>query len=153
MGFMRRQLFRSLCFAALVTAGSAACVADRPRPDPVTIHDQPLLTANVDKPNNNATVLGVHPVDIRIFGSELEHSTLTGVGYVVRRNGVRVDSVVTRFTERHDTTVVFSYVVPDYPTNTHLAIFGLAFGPDETFAVSPATLITVVRCAPNIQGC
>jgi hypothetical protein len=147
---MRRQVLALLLLIAPVTAG---CMSDRERPDPVSIHEQPLLTAFVNKPANNATVLGVHPVDIDVFGSEIEHNTLTGIGFVVRRNGATVDSMAVQFSERRDSTVTFTFQVPDFPTNTHLAIFGLAFGPEETFAVSEAKLITVIRCAPEIQGC
>ena len=146
---------RLMICCSLLCGTLAACVSDRPRPDPTTVNDPESfeLASSLSKPANNATVLGTKPIDISVFGAEFNHDALTGLGYVVRRNGVRIDSVAVHFTERRDSTVTFSYTVPDFPTNTHLSIFGLAYGPSGAFAVSEATLVTVVRCAPQIEGC
>ena len=131
----------------------AACSADRPRPSPVEVVDEAKLIAQVRKPANNATVLGARPLQVEVHTADLSGFKLTGHGYVVRQDGVRLDSVAEHFSARGDTTAVFLYQVPDLPTNTQLDITGLAFGANGEQLHGAAVSVIVIRCTVNVPGC
>ncbi|MEO5511928.1 MAG: hypothetical protein ABIS27_14960 [Longimicrobiales bacterium] len=130
-----------------------ACVQDRPRPEPLEDEERANLFVAVRKPANNATVFGNRPLDVEIYALDVTGFRLTGHGYVVRRNGVKLDSVVRRFTARADSGRVFQYSVPDLPTNTQIDISGLAFGSKGEALEGPPVMLVVVRCTTGIPGC
>ncbi len=130
-----------------------ACAQDRPRPEPFDAERADLFV-EVRKPVNNATIFGARPLDIEIFATDLSgRGRLNGHGYVVRRGGVKVDSIVRRFNPRTDSLRTFTYTVPDLPTNTQLDIHGLAFGAGGELLEGPPTMLVVVKCSPTFPGC
>ncbi len=131
----------------------AACSQDRPRPDPLGDEDRASLFAAVRRPLNNATIFGARPLDVEIYALDMTGSRLTGHGYVVRRNGLRVDSIVRRFNPRADSGRVFVYQVPDLPTNTQIDISALAFGSKGEALEGPPTGLVVIKCTPTTPGC
>jgi hypothetical protein len=141
---------RRLLIACILLTG---CVADRPRPTPAEPVEAASPFAAVRKPLNNTTIFGARPLDVEIFALDVRGSRLTGMGYVVRRNGVRLDSQVVRFPARIDSLRVFTYQVPDLPTNTQLDVYALGFGAGGESYVSTPTGLVVVRCEPQFPGC
>lgn len=141
---------RRLLFCAILLS---ACVSDRPRPDPTQVGDPADLIAYVRRPFNNATVPGARPLTIQIQATDVSRDALTGLGYVVRRNGIKLDSVVVKFIAMTDTTVDFVYQVPDLPTNTQIDVFALAFGAGGETKISSPAMLVVVKCTPGLPGC
>lgn len=141
---------RRLFFVCLFIA---ACSSDRPRPDPTQSSDPAVLIAYVRKPFNNATVLGARPLAVEIQATDVSRDALIGLGYVVRKGGAKLDSVVVRFTARTDSTMDFDYLVPDYPTNTQIDIYALAFGAHGETKVSAPAMLVVVKCQAGLPGC
>jgi hypothetical protein len=134
------------CAAAMAAMLMVGCMTDRPRPSPSENDDRAVLFVQVLKPENNAVVAGAHPIDVEIYAADLEGERLTGLGYVVRHNGERVDSVVRHFNPRTDSLRTFVYPVPDLPTNTQLDISGHAFGTHGDQLEGPPVMVIVVRC-------
>ena len=130
-----------------------ACSEDRPRPEPLAPAEQSNLFVSIAQPANNATVRGARPLTVEVRGLDISEDRLTGLGFVTRRNGIRVDSAFMRFAARRDSTHLFTYLVPDLPTNTQLDITGIAYGiGDESVATEPVSVI-VVKCQPTFPGC
>ena len=123
----------------------AACSQDRPRPTPIEIVEEAKLIAQVRKPASNATVLGARPLQIEVHTADLSGFNLSGHGYVVRQDGIKLDSVAHQFSARGDTTGLFIYQVPDLPTNTQLDISGLAFGTNGEQFEGAAVSVIVER--------
>src|SRR5690349_14398226 len=99
---------RWTCAIFLLCGLTAACAGDRPRPEPTEPEGVASLFAAVRAPANNATVFGARPLDIQIYGLDVRGFRLTGVGYVVRRNAVKLDSVAIHFSSRADSLHTFT---------------------------------------------
>ena len=87
-----RRLFCVLTGCLLLPAALlTACSEERPRPEPMAPVEQSNLFVTVAQPTQNQTVRGARPLIIEVRGLDISEDRLTGLGYVTRRDGIRVD--------------------------------------------------------------
>ena len=135
------------CLCLTVLAGCT----ERSRPDPSGPGTPIQLAAEVVAPRPSETLAAGAIVSVRIRGSE-KGLRLNAIGFVARRfQGGALDSVVTPFAPRVDTTVVFGYRIPaDLPTNAQIDFVGIAYSGAASIRSIPASVI-IIGCAPNVS--
>lgn len=115
------------------------------------------LTVEVLSPRDGQTIVAGRTLTVRVRGRDLEGDGVAGLGFVIRRMGggaATIDSVSVVLDNRvADATEDFTFTVPGgLTTNTHLEVFGLAFGPGSAVRVSAPRAVVVARCEP-FQNC
>jgi hypothetical protein len=94
-------------------------------------------------------VLSGDSVHVSVHARDLDGEGLSGVGYVARRFAPglpTLDSGAVHFTSRSESSHVFSFAMPDLPTNTQVDIYGIAFGAGRQRLSTPSYVIAI-RCA------
>lgn len=147
--------FRPWCAWLLAVAVSGCDVRQRPTPSEPAADAR--LTVEVLSPRDGATIVAGRDLTVRIRGRDLQGNGVEALGYVVRRvggGGGTVDSVSIELDTRvADATEDFTFLVPaGLTTNTHLEVFGLAFGPGTVVRISVPRAVVVARCEP-FQNC
>jgi hypothetical protein len=143
---------RLLLTGACLLAG--ACSGERARPGPLEPGQRADLAVRITSPANGESVLGDHPLQVRVEASDLDAEGLTAVGLVVRQSTATLDSQVVSFEPRADSAHVFEFMVPNtLPTNTQLDLRGLAFGTGEATRGSELKSVVVIQCTPQIPVC
>lgn len=146
---MRRGMY-----GALLAVGLGACDGERPRPGPLDPDEPASLAVRLMEPANGETVLGGHPVAVRVEAEDLDGAGLTGIGMVVRQAATTVDSQVVTFDARADSVHVFEFMVPNtFPTSTQLDLRGLAFGLGDARRASEVRSVIMIQCSPQLPVC
>jgi hypothetical protein len=144
---------RALGLLAILSLAGAAGCDPRDRPSPSESDAAVQLSVEVVSPRDGATVVAGRPLAIQVRARDLRGQGVTAVGFVVRRlggAGAAVDSVAhTLFSPTAETTQDFEMVVPaTFITNTHLEVFGIAFGARSAVRISVPRAVVVARCEP-----
>lgn len=108
-------------------------------------------------PRDGATIVAGRSLTVSVRGRDLDGAGVAGLGFVVRRIGAgaaTIDSVSVDLDSRvADATEDFTFSVPaGLTTNTHLEVYGLAFGPGSAVRVSVPRAVVVARCEA-FQNC
>jgi len=146
---------RSVCLL-LALLPVAACFKDRPRPSPVEPEDSSLVSVQLIRPFENATVLAGRTVVVEVLGRGQGGRRLSGIGYVARRveGGERIDSAALHFEPVALARDSFQLVVPaQLVTNTHLSITALAFPTSGSTRYSAGVQVVVAQCSSDIPAC
>ncbi|MGH7505635.1 MAG: hypothetical protein ACRELX_08275 [Longimicrobiales bacterium] len=137
--------------AALLLAGCG----ERARPAPTDVDAPVQLSVEVLAPRDNETVVAGRDLVVRVHARDLRGASLAGVGFIVRRAGSTLDSVsLVLDVPVAESTQAFHFPVPAaLTTNTHLEVFGIAYGPGALARVSVPRAVVVARCQPFQTGC
>lgn len=146
---MRDARWRWLVGAAFAGSVLLAACGDRQRP--TGLEDDPgvaLLTVVLDAPSQGTVHMAGASIQVAVRASE-PLGRLAGAGFEARLNSFEpklVDSVQVSFTAIRDTTVTFTYIVPDsFPNNVQIDYRGVAFGVNGERAVSVPRSTLVIR--------
>ena len=142
---------RSSSWLILATAlGMAGCLADRSRPTPAEAEVDVRLSVQLLEPRSGMAVVSGDSVHVSVHARDLGGERLTGVGFIARRftTGLAtLDSAAIHFSARDEASQVFSFAMPDLPTNTQVDIYGIAFGEGSLHRLSTPAYVIAVRCA------
>lgn len=145
---------RKLAFAAAVA--TLACGEARERPLPTGPDQTADLTVELLAPDHNQSATTGSTISVRVRGQE-PNALLAGLGfYAVRLVAARpvVDSAFIGLTAARDTTLSFTFTVPDtMPHNAQLEIVGVALGPGLQRAISEARGLGIIRCGAGSIFC
>lgn len=147
-----RVVLRCVLAAVLLLGG---CFGDRPRPSPVGPDSQPRLYVEVMAPAHNSLAMAGQPVPVDVSARDLDGSRLIGIGFVAYRvqGGERIDSAAYVFAPRSAARDTFVFMLPaDYPTNTQVDIFGLAFGVGGASQSTVPRSILVISATPTLHA-
>lgn len=131
----------------------AACT-DRERPDPFSANNPIVLTAEIQSPASNVTLVAGTTISVRVRGSE-RTLRLNSVGFVARhfQSNALLDSVTITFAPRSDTTHTFNYrLPPTLPTNAQVDFVALAGSGTTATRSSPASVV-IIGCTPDQAFC
>jgi hypothetical protein len=132
--------------------GTAGCLADRARPSPVEEEVTTRLSVQLLGPRSGMAIMSGDSVHVSVHARDLDGFGLSGLGFVARRFSPglpTIDSAAVHFTSRSESTHVFSFAMPDLPTNTQVDIYGIAFG-GGLHRLSTPSYVLAVRCAFSI---
>ena len=146
---MREARWRWLVGATCAGSVLLAACGDRQRP--TGLEDDPgvaLLTVVLDAPSQGTVHMAGATIQVAVRASE-PLGRLAGAGFEARLNSFEqdlVDSVQVSFTAIRDTTVTFTYIVPDtFPNQVQINYRGVAFGVNGERAVSVPRSTLVIR--------
>ena len=128
--------------------------SERLRPDPFGPGTPIVLTAEIQSPAPNVTLVAGSTISVRVRGTE-RSLRLSSVGFVARhfQANTALDSVIITFLPRADTTHTFSYrLPPTLPTNAQVDFVAIAASGTTTIRSSPASVV-IIGCTPGMALC
>lgn len=148
---------RPACLGALaLVLWVTSCTDDRERPSPFAPARTAQLSVELVAPRTNQTVIAGRSLLIRVRGEE-PSGLLSEVGFYAHRIGPGlplVDSGFVSVMAVTDTTVAFSYVVPDtFPNNAQLELVGVAGGQGVERARSTPHGVVIIHCTAGATFC